>query len=534
MDYIKQAKEQIMSMSPEKQEELMKELNSKLASLRFIPNAGPQTEAYFSPADELLYGGSAGSGKSGLILGLAFTQHDRTLIMRRKYTDLDGLTEDALRLFGDKCKLIGGSRPKIKTDDNRAIDFGAARNEGDEGSWMGVPHDLLCFDELTQFTEYQYKYLQTWLRTVKKGQRTRIIGATNPPTSVEGEWVIKRWAAWLDPTHSNPAKPGELRWYVTDPDGKDMEVPDDKPVNFPGRPNPSLPKSRTFIPGKVADNPYLGSDYVATLDTLPEPLRSAMRDGNFMMSRKDVDWQTIPTAWVDDAMARWHKMKAEARGTPMCAIGVDVCQAGGNDNAVLARRYDGWYDELITVPGSKLKTEDDITALILKHRRDGAEITIDSSGGYGTHTVEQLKSNDIEANRYIGKKNTDRRSVHGRFGFPNTRSAAYWLFREALDPSQPGGSQIALPSDMELRSELTAPTYELTTKGFKIENKEDVKDKLGRSPDKADAVVMAWFYGRKGIMSSHPSQIYARMNNSSTKKNVVVKLSNSQRTRRGR
>ena len=42
------------------------------------------------------------------------------------------------------------------------------------------------------------------------------------------------------------------------------------------------PKSRTFIPARVTDNPYYtDSGYVATLQSLPEPLRSQMLYGDF-------------------------------------------------------------------------------------------------------------------------------------------------------------------------------------------------------------------------------------------------------------
>jgi hypothetical protein len=40
----------------------------------------------------------------------------------------------------------------------------------------------------------------------------------------EGLWVIKHWAPWLDPLHPRPARPGELRWFTTGPDGEDIEV----------------------------------------------------------------------------------------------------------------------------------------------------------------------------------------------------------------------------------------------------------------------------------------------------------------------
>jgi hypothetical protein len=262
-----------------------------------------------------------------------------------------------------------------------------------------------------------------------------------------------------------------------------------------------------------------------------------MRDGNFMMSRRDVDWQLIPTAWVDAAIARWDRMKVENAGVPMCSLGVDVCEAGGNDQAVVAKRYDGWFDKLVVKSGKELQTEDDITALIMKHWRDEADIIIDMSGGYGTHTFEQLKSNKIFAHKYKGKKSTDMRAKAGSFGFPNTRSAAYWILREALDPSQPGGSQIALPNDMELRSELIALTYEPTTQGFKVEPKDSVKQKLGRSPDKADAVVMAWWRGKKGIAPNHPAGIASRAYGNGGKSSgikVVTKRPGGKRTSRGR
>jgi hypothetical protein len=72
-----------------------------------------------------------------------------------------------------------------------------------------------CFDELPNFLEQQYRYLIGWNRTTKPGQRSRVVATGNPPQGPEGEWVIKYWAPWLDPTHQNPAAPGELRWFAT-------------------------------------------------------------------------------------------------------------------------------------------------------------------------------------------------------------------------------------------------------------------------------------------------------------------------------
>ena len=54
------------------------------SGMKWIPNPGPQTDAYFSAADVLLYGGQAGGGKTDLIAGLAPMEHKRSLIMRRQ------------------------------------------------------------------------------------------------------------------------------------------------------------------------------------------------------------------------------------------------------------------------------------------------------------------------------------------------------------------------------------------------------------------------------------------------------------------
>lgn len=483
--------------------------------IKFVPNPGPQTEAYFSKADIMLYGGSGGAGKTALITGLALTQHRRTLILRRKYADLGAIVEDLLKMNGTRDGFTSMPRPRLRTSDGRVIEFGACQHIGDEEAWQGQAHDGKFFDEVTHFAESQVRYIIGWNRTAEADQRCRVVFASNPPTSAEGDWIIPFFAPWLDPTYRNPAKPGEIRWVVTDPDGKDLWVDDNKPIQFFKDKPPSLPKSRTFIPGRLSDNPYLvKTGYAATLDSLPEPLRSAIRDGNFMLSRQDDAFQTIPAAWVKAAMARWHDRSKE--GIPQCAIGVDVAQ-GGKDETILAVRYDGWYDRLICVAGEKTKEGTDIAALVVKHRRDGAEVILDMGGGYGGAAREHLKANGIDVVPYKGAEKSSGLSTEDKLNYTNKRSEAWWKFRKALDPSQPGGSSICLPDDPKLLADLTAPTFEVVSNGIKIEPKEKVNERLGRSCDRGDAVVMAWYAGPRGVVHTHPAQ-------SPTKRKFVPKV----------
>ena len=75
------------------------------------------------------------------------------------------------------------------------------------------------------------------------------------------------------------------------------------------------------------------------------------------------------------------------------------------------------------------------------------------------------------------------------------RAEAWWRLREALDPGQADGSPIQLPDDPVLLRDLTAPTFRVGPQGVQVESKETIKARLGRSPDRGDAVVMAWHGG---------------------------------------
>lgn len=474
------------------------EVAAATARNKFIPSPGPQTAAWFSRADVLLYGGEAGGGKSGLLCGLALEEHHQSLLMRRNGVDLEGgggLIEDLLRLYGSREGFSGKPPPTLRTDDGRIITFGAAKDVGDEMKYQGRARDLLGLDEATQFSEQQVRFLMGWVRTVKEGQRTRTVLATNPPVTSTGDWVVGMFRPWLDLTHPKPAHAGELRWFITVADGytsKDLEVDGPEPVQRDG--DVFIPTSRTFIPAKLSDNPFIQTDdYQKQLDALPEPYRSAIRDGNFMAGRQDNDFQVIPTQWIREAQARWTPEPPSH--APMSALAADIAQ-GGQDNTILAARYDGWFAPLKAVPGADTPTGNEVAGLLIAERRNGATIILDMGGGYGGATYMRLKDNQIEP--LIGHKGSEasvRRSADQQFGFYNKRAEVAWRLREALDPAQDGGSDIALPDDPVMVSDLTAMTFEITTRGIKVTPKDELVKTLGRSPDRGDAIIMANAYG---------------------------------------
>lgn len=488
------------TMPAAEREELEAQVMSATKAKRFIPSPGPQTFAYYSKADLLLYGGQGGGGKSALLIGLAQNEHKRSLIMRRKYADLDALTEEAIKFNGSRAGFAGAPRPKLVTADGRLIQFGACQHLGDEQGWQGQAHDLKGFDEAAQFLEMQIRFIMGWLRSAEPGQRTRGVLGSNPPLSSEGQYLIGMFRPWLDLTYHNPAKPGELRWCITDEKGKDFWVDGPEPIERDGK--KYIPTSRTFIPAAVSDNPFLaGTDYQKQLDALPEPLRSAVRDGNFMAARADDECQVIPSEWAMLAQRRWTPNLPA--GVAMTALAVDIAQ-GGADQTVLTTRYGGYFPELVVKPGVETKDGDAIAVLVVENRRDGCAIVLDMGGGYGGGAKMSLAHNQIVAVPFNGGSAAHGVSRDGaRLNFHNKRAEGYWRLREALDPSQEGGSAIALPNDQELLAELCSvrfdPAY-MERKVVKIEDKREIKKRVGRSPDKADAVMMCLSEGGQAAM----------------------------------
>jgi len=178
-------------------------------------------------------------------------------------------------------------------------------------------------------------------------------------------------------------------------------------------------------------------------------------------------------------------------------MGLDPA-GGGKDRAPLAIRHGDWYDNLVVLTGSDTSTGGSMAAAVLKNRRTPCPVVIDMGGGYGGDVLARLKENNIPCARFDGTGTSSKLSKGG-FKFKNKRAEAYWLFREALDPDQEGGSTIALPPDRELLAELTAPTFEVETGGIQLVAKDKIRKSIGRSPDKADAVVMAYAPGAQAV-----------------------------------
>src|SRR5689334_11302892 len=89
----------LTGMPAKEREKLLAEVSETVKEV-WVPNPGPQTDAYFCEADETLYAGEAGGGKSDLGLGLALTQHRRSLLLRRINADAAALGDRLVEILG--------------------------------------------------------------------------------------------------------------------------------------------------------------------------------------------------------------------------------------------------------------------------------------------------------------------------------------------------------------------------------------------------------------------------------------------------
>lgn len=181
---------------------------------------------------------------------------------------------------------------------------------------------------------------------------------------------------------------------------------------------------------------------------------------------------------VDAAMGK--HLPVEAYSFAGVALGVDVARQGDNETAICTRQG------LFVHPLRTLRIPD--ATLVAAHvaqvqDADHADIVcVDGTGGYGSGVVDVLRRtgrHPIEV-QFAGKAEDPR--------YANKRSEMAWAIRAHLAS---GG---ALPKDEMLREELLAQTYSFKGDKFQLCSKDDVKDLIGRSPDRFDALGLTFAY----------------------------------------
>lgn len=200
----------------------------------------------------------------------------------------------------------------------------------------------------------------------------------------------------------------------------------------------------------------------------------------------------IPLSWVEAAFDRWETPS----GPKPDRVAVDVADTG-EDQTVIARLYGTTVSEL-EYHDERGAVGEGIQATVgnvwkaLGYGKQLTPVAVDSIG-VGAGVVGQLREKGVNVSGFNAAERTDATDESGELTFTNKRSAAWWNLRELLHPDNP--NPIALPRDDRLLGDLTSPRWlPITSSGkLRLEPKADIKKRLGRSPDTADAVVMLFW-----------------------------------------
>ena len=251
------------------------------------PQKGKQSQFLQSSADIVVYGGSAGGGKTyGLLLEAVRNiniPNFGAVIFRQSLTQIvkeGGLYDTAETIY----PLIGargvkGNSLTFHWDRyGTKINFSYLARDVDVYGWQGTQIPLICFDELTQFSRKMFFYMLSRNRSVC-GVRPYIRATTNPDPD---SWVRELVDWWIDDEgFAIEERSGVIRYFVHQNDELHWFDTEDAAKSV----FPTIPaKSFTFISSNVYDNKILidqNPDYIGNLEALGRVERSQLLHGNW-------------------------------------------------------------------------------------------------------------------------------------------------------------------------------------------------------------------------------------------------------------
>lgn len=260
-----------------------------------------QAAAHSIRANEILYGGAAGGGKSRWARAEAVQAclqipGVRVVIFRRTFPDLyRSVVGPLLAEMPPGLGRFKGGGHVFQFFNGSILELGHLQRESDTDKYQGAEYQLIIFEEATHFTERQYRYMKSRLRAAgsvkarmdQLGLAPRMVATANPG-GVGHHWVKRRF---VDPAPSGTVF--RVRPNLDDPN----------------------PGSRCYFPARVTDNPSVNKEYIDELNSLPENMRKALRDG---------DWNVLDGVRFAQWMERHHVINPSDLPIPMLT-GAKVC-----------------------------------------------------------------------------------------------------------------------------------------------------------------------------------------------------------------
>ena len=222
-----------------------------------------QTAFHASVANEILYGGAAGGGKTKALIMDAFFRclqfpNTTAVVFRRTYQELEDTDiKEAKASYPQEVATYNAGRHEFKLINGSHILFRHCENEDDRFRYSGIEIQFLYFDELTSFEQSIYDFLKTRLRAKKSLGVVPIVRSASNPGNIGHGWVKKMF---VDA-------------------GPYMSIQEQEIYSE------ALHKSRTirtqYIPALATENPFITEDYIFQLETKPEALRRALLNGDW-------------------------------------------------------------------------------------------------------------------------------------------------------------------------------------------------------------------------------------------------------------
>jgi hypothetical protein len=219
------------------------------------------------------------------------------------------------------------------------------------------------------------------------------------------------------------------------------------------------------------------------------------------MFPKASEGSLVPLEWIQQAQARWkfHHERNRKIEAPL-RLGADIAGMG-RDNSAFCYRFGNYVDRFDRVNSAGVANHNQIKGRIkndLEKHTDSfrgihAQGFIDTIGEgaaiYSFLIEDKMKVFSCKfSNAAKDEAGKPLKDMTGQYTFLNMRAYLYWAIRDWLDPKNNTGAMIPPDCDL-LAEELTETTWQFQSNGaIKIEDKEEIKKRLKRSPDDADAL----------------------------------------------
>ena len=378
------------------------------------PNPGPQQRFLSSPADIAIFGGAAGGGKTfGLLLECLRHINNPdfgAVIFRRtlkQVTSEGGLWHVSQNLYRSLGAEPKESNLTWKFPSGARVAFACLDHEEDKRNWDGTQISLICFDELTHYSCSQFFYMLSRNRSTS-GVKPYIRATTNPDAN---SWVTEFIKWWIDEEtgYPIPERSGVVRWfYHVDNTLYWYDTKSEAMQAHPDFSNLAEPKSVTFIPSRLEDNPSLlekDPGYRANLLALPLVDRERLYGGNWKIV--EAGGNMFNQAWWSMAIAPPEEERIIIRYWDKAATANGGCETAG---VRMSKTDDGRFfvEHVVHGQWSTYKREQIIHQTA---QQDGTEVEIyleQEPGSAGKDsaefTIRNLAGFKVQAQRVTGDK----------------------------------------------------------------------------------------------------------------------------------